>query len=83
MVEWMRNDLGVTSLKFQRLKDMIAAIGLSREKLCTYCWSAQSKCFNGKDTFFEDVSRSIQSSEWERIKPTDIKTSKPNKPHYV
>jgi len=30
--------LRLSSLKYQRLEDLIAAIGLPREKLCTYCW---------------------------------------------
>ncbi len=38
MVECIRDDLGLTSLKYQRLDDMIAAIGLPKECLCTYCW---------------------------------------------
>ncbi len=38
MVDWIRNDLGVTSLKYQTLDDMLKAIGLPRESLCLYCW---------------------------------------------
>ncbi len=38
MVKWIRRDLGVTSLEYQHLEDMIEAIGLPREKLCTHCW---------------------------------------------
>ena len=38
MVEGIRVRLGLTSLQYQRLDDLIAAIGLPREKLCTYCW---------------------------------------------
>ncbi|HUT59607.1 MAG TPA: amidophosphoribosyltransferase [Phycisphaerae bacterium] len=39
MVECIRKRLGLTSLKYQRLDDLVAAIGLPREKLCTYCWT--------------------------------------------
>jgi len=39
MVAWIANDLGVTSLRYQTLDDMVAAIGLPKAKLCTYCWS--------------------------------------------
>jgi len=39
MVDWIETDLGVTSLRYQTLDDMVAAIGLPREKLCTFCWS--------------------------------------------
>jgi amidophosphoribosyltransferase len=38
MVEWIRKDLGATTLKYQRISDMISAIGLPKEKLCKYCW---------------------------------------------
>ena len=38
MVDVIRHHLGLTTLRYQRLDDMIAAIGLPREKLCTYCW---------------------------------------------
>jgi amidophosphoribosyltransferase len=39
MVETIRRRLGLTSLRYQTLDDMIAAIGLPRERLCTYCWT--------------------------------------------
>jgi amidophosphoribosyltransferase len=42
MVERIRQRLGLTSLKYQTLGDMIAAIGLPREKLCTFCWNAEA-----------------------------------------
>jgi amidophosphoribosyltransferase len=38
MVEWIEQDLGVTSLRYQLLDDMVAAIGLPEENLCLYCW---------------------------------------------
>ena len=42
MVEWIANDLGATSLKYQRLEDMVKAIGLPKEKLCLYCWNGEN-----------------------------------------
>lgn len=39
MVEWIERDIGATSLKYQRLDDMVKAIGLPKEKLCLYCWT--------------------------------------------
>lgn len=39
MVDWIAKDLGVTSLQYQRLDDMVKAIGLPKEKLCLYCWN--------------------------------------------
>jgi amidophosphoribosyltransferase len=41
MIEWIANDLDITSLKYQRLDDMITAIGLPKEKLCLYCWNGK------------------------------------------
>lgn len=41
MVDRIRERLGLTSLAFQRLDDLLAAIG-DKGRLCTYCW-------NGKD----------------------------------
>ena len=38
MVEQIRKNLGLTSLKFQKLDDLVEAIGLPKEKLCTHCW---------------------------------------------
>ena len=38
MEEKIRSRLNLTSLKYQRLEDLVAAIGLPKEKLCTYCW---------------------------------------------
>jgi amidophosphoribosyltransferase len=39
MVDWIVKDLGATTLKYQKIEDMVEAIGLSREKLCLYCWT--------------------------------------------
>ena len=41
MVEEIRKRLNFTSLKYHRLDDLIEAIGLPREKLCTYCWDGR------------------------------------------
>ncbi len=38
MVDWIRKDIGVTSLQYQWLDDMVEAIGLPKERLCLYCW---------------------------------------------
>lgn len=39
MVERIRRRLNLTTLRYQRLDDLIGAIGLEREKICTYCWN--------------------------------------------
>ncbi|HDP16278.1 MAG TPA: amidophosphoribosyltransferase [Candidatus Omnitrophica bacterium] len=41
MVEWIRKDIDVTTLRYQTLEDMIKAIGLPRKQLCTYCWNGE------------------------------------------
>ncbi len=38
MVERIRQRLGLTSLRYQLLEDLVSAIGLPKERLCTYCW---------------------------------------------
>jgi len=42
MVEQIRKNLGLTTLKFQKLNDLVDAIGLPKEKLCTHCWDGSS-----------------------------------------
>lgn len=39
MVEGIRTRLGLTTLRYQRLDDLIAAIGLPPDNVCTYCWN--------------------------------------------
>jgi len=41
MVECIRYRLGLTTLIYQTLNELIEAIGLPREKLCTYCWTGE------------------------------------------
>lgn len=43
MEDWIRKRLNLTTLKYQVLDDLIAAIGLAKEKLCTYCWDGAEK----------------------------------------
>jgi amidophosphoribosyltransferase len=44
MVDQIRQRLGLTTLRYQTLPDMITAIGLPGEQLCTFCW-------NGVETY--------------------------------
>ena len=39
MLEMIREELHFTSLRYHRIDDMIEAIGLPAEDVCTYCWS--------------------------------------------
>lgn len=41
MVEFIRSKLNLTSLAFQTVDDLVKAIGLPKEKLCTYCWTGK------------------------------------------
>ncbi|MFO7900765.1 MAG: amidophosphoribosyltransferase [Planctomycetota bacterium] len=38
MLDKIRERLNLTTLRYQRLPDLVDAIGLPKEKLCTYCW---------------------------------------------
>ncbi len=38
MIDRIRQRLALTTLKYQELDDLVQAIGLPKEKLCTYCW---------------------------------------------
>ena len=38
MEERIRERLKLTTLKYQRIEDLVAAIGLPKSSLCTYCW---------------------------------------------
>jgi amidophosphoribosyltransferase len=38
MEEKIRRRLNLTTLKYQRLDDLVEAISLPKEKICTYCW---------------------------------------------
>jgi amidophosphoribosyltransferase len=42
MVEEIRKDLGLTTLQFQTLPDLVEAIGIPKEDLCTHCWDGSS-----------------------------------------
>lgn len=41
MVEEIRKELNFTSLRFNRLDDMLDAVGIEKCKLCTYCWDGK------------------------------------------
>jgi amidophosphoribosyltransferase len=42
MVDKIRQQLKLTSLKYQKLDDLVEAIGLPKDKLCTHCWDGSS-----------------------------------------
>jgi len=41
MVEEIRKELNFTSLKYNRLDDMLDSVGIEPCKLCTYCWNGK------------------------------------------
>ena len=41
MVEEIRKELNFTTLRFNRLDDMLDSVGISSENLCTYCWNGK------------------------------------------
>lgn len=42
MIDWIAKDIGVTTLRYQTIDDMVEAIGLPRERLCLYCWTGKT-----------------------------------------
>lgn len=42
MVKQIAKNLGIDSLIYQDLDDLVEAIGLPKEKLCTHCWDGSS-----------------------------------------
>ena len=41
MVEEIRKRGHFSSLSFNRLDDLLDAVGVDREQLCTYCWDGR------------------------------------------
>ena len=44
MIDTIRKRLKLTSLQFQKLEDIVKAVGLPKNKLCTHCWDGSSYC---------------------------------------
>jgi amidophosphoribosyltransferase len=64
MVEVIRQDLGVTTLRYQTVDDMVEAIGKPRHQLCLYCWTGQcprSSCRRTAIDIVEAKKRSTRS----------------------
>ena len=41
MLQKIGEKLNFTSLRYHRLDDMIASVGIDKSKLCTYCWDGR------------------------------------------
>jgi amidophosphoribosyltransferase len=50
MVDVIKRRMGVTTLDYQKLPAMVEAIGLPKEKVCTYCWDGCEGPCKGKKT---------------------------------
>ncbi|MDL2207920.1 amidophosphoribosyltransferase [Desulfovibrio sp. OttesenSCG-928-M16] len=44
LIEWVRRELKLTSLRFQTLDNLVKAVGLPKERLCTHCWDGSGFC---------------------------------------
>ncbi|MCG8567312.1 MAG: amidophosphoribosyltransferase, partial [Desulfobacterales bacterium] len=42
MIEKLTQRLNLTTLRYQKLDDLVKAIGMPKEKLCTHCWDGSS-----------------------------------------
>jgi amidophosphoribosyltransferase len=42
MVSKISENLEMDTLHFQRLDDLVEAVGLTKERLCTHCWDGTS-----------------------------------------
>ena len=47
MVDYIRRNLNLTTLAFQRIDDLIQAIGLPEDQLCTFCWTGKDYAETG------------------------------------
>ena len=41
MIEQIRKKINFTTLQYQTMPDMLDAIGLPKDKVCTYCWNGE------------------------------------------
>ncbi|MBN1974938.1 MAG: amidophosphoribosyltransferase [Sedimentisphaerales bacterium] len=66
MVDWIRKDLDITTLRYQTVEDMVAAIGLPKEKLCLYCWTGKCpdyKCHKSKIKIIDIKKQSTKKAD--------------------
>ena len=41
MVDYIRKEFSMTTLRYQNLDDMLDAIGLPKDEVCTFCWTGK------------------------------------------
>ena len=44
MVQEIAKQLGLTSLKFAHVEDLVESIGLPKDRVCTHCFDGSSYC---------------------------------------
>jgi len=70
MVDWIARDLGVTTLRYQTIDDMVDAIGRPRDQLCLYCWTG--KCpKSAAPRSSIDIAEAARTSSGRRAKVPD------------
>ncbi|MHC4740706.1 MAG: amidophosphoribosyltransferase [Planctomycetota bacterium] len=68
MIDFIAKDLGVTTLRYQTVDDMVEAIGRPKEDLCLYCWTGQcpkAKCPKAAIDIVEVQKSAAKRSETE------------------
>ena len=56
MVERICQRLSLSTLRYQRLDDLVKAIGLPKNRVCTYCWDGCEGCTGGQMTLPEKAN---------------------------
>ena len=68
MVDWIAKDLGVTTLRYQTVDDMVDAIGRPNDKLCLYCWTGQCPAMTPPKSTVDIVDIKKPSAKSQRLK---------------
>lgn len=75
MVEWIARDLGVSTLRYQTVDDMVQAIGRPKDKLCLYCWTGQCP----KSAYQKPAIDIVELHQASKDKTAEKKTIPPHK----
>ena len=74
MIKAIADRLNLTSLKYQRLDDLVQAIGLPKEKVCTYC-SALRHCLMESWRGPAESSRPADKRRWPSVQACFSRTA--------
>lgn len=61
MVEWIRKDIDVTTLRYQTVSDMVSAISLPKEKLCLYCWTGKCSACGAAKVLSDKARQTVKA----------------------